>query len=70
MTIINSYELNGVLVVEHSQEEEIATDSLKSERLSVCNTCDRKQGDGCQECSCMLVVRTAFKESFCPIGKW
>ena len=70
MAAINSYILNGVLVVEHSQEEEIASDQTKASRLAICSTCDRKQGDGCQECSCLLITRTAYKESFCPIGKW
>jgi hypothetical protein len=71
MTTVNSHVAdNGVLIVEHYQQEEIASEELKSARLAVCNTCDSKQNDGCRECSCLLAVRTAYKESFCPLGKW
>lgn len=69
-TIKKTYVLNGITVNEIDQDEDIASDELKQYRLNICNTCEKKQGEGCTECSCLLVNRTAFTESFCPIGKW
>lgn len=63
--------VNGVKVINIiTGDDELATNEVKQQRLNVCNTCEHKVNDGCKECSCLLVVRTAYKESFCPIGKW
>jgi len=70
MATSNTFILNGITVNEVVVDEELASDDLKNQRLAVCSTCDQKEGDGCKQCSCLLVTRTAFTESFCPIGKW
>lgn len=63
--------VNGVKIINIvTGVDELASDELKQQRLDVCNSCEHKVNDGCNECSCLLVVRTAYKESFCPIGKW
>ena len=63
--------VNGVKVINIiTGEDEMASVELKNQRLAICDTCEHKRNDGCTECSCLLVVRTAYEESFCPIGKW
>jgi hypothetical protein len=69
-SIVRTYKLNGITVNEIDSIEELSTEELKTFRMNICNSCDRKQNDGCLECSCLLVNRIAFTESFCPIGKW
>jgi hypothetical protein len=54
----------------YSSEFLVATDELKINRLSICNSCENKVNEVCKECSCLLVVRTSYTDSFCPIGKW
>jgi hypothetical protein len=63
--------VNGVKVINIiTGDDELASNEVKQQRIDVCNSCEHKVNDGCKECSCLLVVRTAYKESFCPIGKW
>lgn len=63
--------VNGIKIVNITHDEfDMASNELKNQRIEICNTCEHKVNDGCKECSCLLVVRTAYKESFCPIGKW
>jgi hypothetical protein len=69
-SITKTYKLNGIIINEVDATEELASEDLKTSRMTICNSCDKKQNDGCQECSCLLVNRIAFTESFCPIGKW
>ena len=63
---------HGVKVIKAIIEDsDYASEQLKQERLSVCSGCEFKQGeDACSKCSCLLVNRVAFVESFCPEGKW
>lgn len=70
MSTIRTYEINGITVNEHVLDVELSTESLKQERLSVCNACDKRNNDSCSECSCLLTVRVSYTDSFCPIGKW
>jgi len=70
MSIIKTYEINGITVNEHIVDVELATDLLKQDRLNICNTCDKRNDNTCSECSCLLTVRVSYTDSFCPIGKW
>jgi hypothetical protein len=63
-------QINGVVINIFNSEFSIASDELKNERMNVCNTCENKVNDSCKECSCLLVTRTSYVDSFCPIGKW
>ena len=69
-SIIRTYKLNGITVNEIDSTEELSSEELKISRMTICNSCNKNQNDSCQECSCLLVNRIAFTESFCPIGKW
>ena len=72
--------MGGVKVVEHKEEFALASDTLKSQRLNTCRGCEfyavvtnpelKITSESCSQCSCLLVTRTAYQESFCPEGKW
>jgi hypothetical protein len=60
----------GIKIVKISDEFDIASDQLKQSRIDICNSCENKIDHGCTLCSCLLVIRTAYVDSFCPVGKW
>ncbi len=60
----------GVVINVINSEFSIASDDLKKERMDVCNTCEKKLNESCTECSCLLVTRISYVDSFCPLGKW
>ena len=63
--------VGGIKMIKILDEEfQIASDELKQSRLNTCSTCSNNTGDSCSLCSCLLVVRTAYVDSFCPEGKW
>lgn len=62
--------LNGIKIVTINDEFEIASVEVKQQRLDICSSCEKNAGDTCSECSCLLSVRTGYRDSFCPIGKW
>ena len=62
--------LNGIKIVTINDEFEIASAEVKQQRLDICGSCEKNTGDSCSECSCLLSVRTAYRDSFCPLEKW
>lgn len=48
----------------HVSEEE------KQRRLSICDLCDKKKGNRCSECGCVLQIKTSWASSECPLKKW
>lgn len=48
----------------HVSEEE------KQRRLDICNLCDKKKGNRCSECGCLLQIKTSWQSSECPLKKW
>ena len=39
-------------------------------RLAICDTCDRRQRNGCLECGCWLAVKARGRAFQCPLDKW
>ena len=50
----------------------IVPESVKEERLSICNTCDFlfEPTMQCKKCGCFLKAKTSFAFFKCPIDKW
>lgn len=48
----------------------LATKELKSERLDICAVCPERRNLMCKKCGCLLQLKTQFRSSQCPIGKW
>jgi hypothetical protein len=65
-----SIQIKSVPINVYNSDFLIATDELKTYRLNICNSCENKVNEICKECSCLLIVRTSYTDSFCPIGKW
>ena len=66
-------DVGGIKVVEVIMEEsDFSSAELIATRLAICNTCEFASAnkDSCSKCSCLLVNRVAYVESFCPVGKW
>lgn len=45
---------------------------IKSQRLQICNTCDKleKPLNRCKSCGCFMPVKAALTHAKCPINKW
>lgn len=54
----------------NTDRETICEEEVISSRNEICNLCEFKDGEICTSCGCLLVVKTAHKESKCPEGKW
>jgi hypothetical protein len=39
-------------------------------RMIQCDMCDKLKNGICQECGCVVKLKTKFSEMECPIGKW
>lgn len=49
----------------------LAPESIEA-RLAVCRACDRYDAERvvCRECGCRLMVKAAWADQSCPLGKW
>lgn len=43
---------------------------ISKERLAVCGNCDRFSDGLCDECGCVMDIKTMFPDSECPLNKW
>ncbi len=48
----------------------VATKPTIANRLDICRTCEKMQGNRCEECGCVLTIKIGLKAVECPIGKW
>jgi hypothetical protein len=48
----------------------IVDDAQYRQRLEVCRTCDRRQGNRCTACGCWINVKARGRIFRCPIGQW
>lgn len=53
-----------------SGNKTLVEQDVRDSRWSICNGCERLQGDRCLECGCFMKVKVAFITSECPLGKW
>lgn len=46
--------------------------NMRSERLDICKGCQHfnKLTTQCNKCGCIMSIKTLFKETKCPIGRW
>ncbi len=49
-----------------------ADESIKAKRLAICKKCEFfiKKTSQCEKCKCFMKLKTRFKGSTCPVGKW
>lgn len=67
---IKEYVLNGVTIKEYVADALLADDTLRKQRLDICNTCEYKSDIICNKCYCILKVKVSYKGSSCPERKW
>lgn len=46
------------------------TKEVYTERLTICDTCDKRKGGGCTICGCNLKVKARGRVFQCPLKKW
>jgi len=51
-------------------ESIIASEKVKKERLDICSACENNKMNICMKCGCLLGLKTQWKSTKCPIGKW
>jgi hypothetical protein len=71
--IITETMMNGIKITTSiNDESDMTTEQQKTEWLSICDTCQFRQGDICSyiDCKCILETIMMLKTSKCPINKW
>ncbi len=48
----------------------LAEDSVRQERISICESCDKFKLYFCTDCGCYLPFKTRIKDSVCTLRKW
>lgn len=51
-------------------EDKIASEEIKNERLAICQSCQHNKLGVCSKCGCVLRLKTQWKTTKCPVGKW
>lgn len=65
---IIEYDINGdPLREEHFVVPE---EDFQIRRRKICETCSHNKFNFCIKCGCIIPLKTRFKFSSCPIGKW
>ncbi len=41
-----------------------------SQRLQICDGCDRRRKSKCRECGCYLPIKAGLLAMICPLNKW
>jgi hypothetical protein len=42
----------------------------QNERLQICAKCEHNRLNVCKKCGCILRLKTQWKSTKCPVGKW
>ena len=50
--------------------EDLTSEKITSERLSVCKECEKINQGTCLACGCYVEIRAALKTGKCPYSKW
>jgi len=45
-------------------------DDEYQKRIDVCDSCEKKVGDNCLECGCVLSIKARWASEDCPLGRW
>ena len=63
---------DSVMDINSSSSNQIASNELKEERMSICKKCEHYSARQvrCKECGCWLVQKIKFTSSKCPIERW
>jgi hypothetical protein len=40
------------------------------ERLTVCEWCERREGNFCNACGCVLALKAGMRSEDCPLQRW
>lgn len=48
------------------------TEEVYKQRMDACMSCEflEKEKIRCTKCGCFMKIKSAFKKTYCPIGKW
>ena len=49
---------------------DIVDDAKYRQRLEICRTCDRLNGNRCTACGCFIYVKARGRIFRCPVGRW
>jgi hypothetical protein len=66
-TIIE-YDSNGKALREENFV--VPDEEFQIKRKKICQSCEHNKFNFCVKCGCVIPLKTKFKFSSCPIGKW
>ena len=66
-----TYIENGITYhVTTNEESDYCTEQEKSERLSICSSCEFFTEGGCSQCGCISETLVLLRDKVCPENKW
>jgi hypothetical protein len=51
-------------------DNRIASEPIRNARLEICKKCEHNKLGVCSKCGCILRLKTQWKSTKCPVGKW
>lgn len=48
----------------------VASQEVQQHRMDTCRACDSFNGFTCNECGCIMELKTRMNAVECPLGKW
>jgi hypothetical protein len=51
-------------------ENQKVTKEQQEQRLAICKVCSHNKLNVCTKCGCILKLKTQWKGTKCPVGKW
>jgi hypothetical protein len=66
-----TYEENGIIYyITTNEETDYCTEEEKSDRLTICQTCEFFDNGTCSQCGCISETLILLKDKICPENKW
>lgn len=44
--------------------------AMLDHRLALCGGCERRRGELCTACGCIIDIKARMPAEFCPLGRW
>lgn len=57
-------------LIKHIFLGERVSEEIYDHRMSICDSCDKKQNDTCGVCGCYVEYKSRWITEECPLKKW
>ncbi|HWJ76681.1 MAG TPA: DUF6171 family protein [Niallia sp.] len=67
---VSQLDIDALVKEQLSLETNIADDSIRDSRLTICRECQHLNQHTCSKCGCFVLFRASLTNKSCPSGKW